>query len=118
MALPEFLQPCLASYDLSKMDANESKETIITSILNKGDDKDIQWLFQTYSAEEIKEVIKAPLRGMWLKQTLDYWQKIFGIKIPKFTYELALLSLELRPKLYEKFFKINVSPKGPKQKSA
>lgn len=118
MALPKFLQPCLASYDLFKMDSNESKETIITSVLNKGNDKAMKWLCETYSAREIKGVLRNPMRGMWLKRTLDYWQKIFDIKIPKFTYKLALLSLEPRPKLYEKFFKINVPLKSPKQKSA
>ena len=118
MALPKFLQSCLASYDLSKMDFDEGKETIITSVLNRGDDKAMKWLCETYSAREIKKVLRNPVRGMWLKETLDYWQKIFGIKIPKFTYELALLSFEQRPKLYEKFFKRNVPPKSPKQKSS
>src|SRR3972149_1171276 len=38
MALPSFLQGCLASYDLKKIDEKRDKKIIITEILNKGDD--------------------------------------------------------------------------------
>ena len=57
MALPSFLQSCLASYDLSKMDKNRHKETIITSVLNKGDGKDLDWLCKTYTRKEIEDFL-------------------------------------------------------------
>lgn len=93
MALPKFLQPCLASYDLSKMDTNESKETIITSVLNKGNFRALTWLGKTYSRGEIERVVSSPTRGMWLRSTLLYWEKIFGIKLKKEEFERAILDL-------------------------
>lgn len=106
MALPKFLQPCLASYDLSQLAPKRDKELIITEVLNKGADRDHQWLFKTYSPRQIKAIIKNPTRGMWLKKNLLYWQQIFDIKIPKIKQELAYLDLNPRPELYKKFFKI------------
>jgi hypothetical protein len=76
-----------------------------TNKKSKGGKKAIRWLLKTYTEEEIKEILKNPQRGMWLKSVLDYWLKYFDIKIPKFTYELALLSLKPRPKLIERFFR-------------
>lgn len=93
MALPSFLQPCLASYDLSKMDKARDKKTIITEILNKGDDIAISWLGENYTQDEIKEVIASPIRGMWLESVLDYWLKIFGLKLPKGIYQKAIIDL-------------------------
>ena len=75
MALPSFLQSCLASYDLSKMDKNRHKETIITSV------------------KEIEEVVASPQRGMWFREVLTYWQKILDIKIPKNIFDKAIIDL-------------------------
>lgn len=93
MALPQFLQPYLASYNLSKMDQERDKRTIITEVLNKGDDQAIEWLGKTYTKQEIKEIVSDPTRGMWLKSTLTYWLKIFGIKLPKNVFEKAIINL-------------------------
>jgi CRISPR/Cas system endoribonuclease Cas6 (RAMP superfamily) len=105
MALPKFLQPYLASYDLSKLDIKGDKKLIITEVLNKGNYQALRWLGKTYSQKEIKKVVSSPTRGMWMRSILDYWLKYFDIKIPKFTYELAILSLDPRPKLAGRFFR-------------
>lgn len=105
MALPKFLQPYLASYDLKALDKNRDKDLIITEVLNKGDKRATKWLLKTYTTEEIKKVLKRPLRGMWFKWVLDRWLKYFNIKIPKFTYELALFSLTPRWELTDRFFR-------------
>lgn len=106
MALPSFLQSSLASYDLSKMDKNRHKETIITEVLNKGDGRDLDWLCKTYTLGEIKAVVASPQRGMWFKEILTYWQRILDVKIPRFKRELAYFNLNPNPELYKKFFKI------------
>lgn len=93
MALPKFLQPYLASYDLTKLDIKQDKKLIITQILNKGNYQALQWLGKTYSRKEIKEAISSPTPGMWLKSTLLYWLKIFGIKLDKKTFNRAALNL-------------------------
>lgn len=93
MALPQFLQPCLASYDLSKMAIKRDKRTIITEVLNKGDDKAIKWLGKNYTLEQIKEVVVNPIRGMWLSEVLVYWQKIFDIKLPENVFKRSIINL-------------------------
>ena len=93
MALPKFLQPCLASYDLSKMDKKLDKKTIITEILNKGDDVAVRWLGKNYTQEEIKEVVASPTRGMWLESILTYWLKIFDIKLSEDVFKRAIINL-------------------------
>jgi len=104
MAVPRFLQPYLASYDISKMSPKEDKKIIVTQILNTGDTQATRWLFRNYSLEEIKEAIRHPLRGMWFPQSLSYWKKVFNVKISSPAYKLALSIFEPRPELYKKFF--------------
>lgn len=93
MALPQFLQPYLASYDLGNLDINSDKKLIITEILNKGDYRTLHWLGKNYSQEEIKKVVSSPTRGMWMKPILSYWQKIFGVKINKKKLRKAIIDL-------------------------
>ena len=94
MALPKFLQPHLASYDLSKLDAKRDKTLIITQVLNKGNYQALRWLGKTYSRKEIKKTIAAPTPGMWLKSTLLYWLKIFNFKLDKRIFNRAVLKLQ------------------------
>ena len=93
MALPSFLQPCLASYDLSKIDKGRDKKTIITEILNKGDDQALTWLGKTYTLKEIKEVVASPTRGMWMKSILTYWMRIFNVRLPRQIFQRAIVDL-------------------------
>ena len=93
MALPKFLQPYLASYDLSTLDEEKDKELIITEVLNKGDYEALLWLLKTYSSRDIKKVLSFPTRGMWMKSVLWYWTKILDIKLPKKIYQKAILNL-------------------------
>lgn len=108
MALPNFLQPYLWSYDIRKIDKNRHKETVITAILNLGDEKAVKWLFNNYSLNDIKSVLKNPQRGVWHKTSLLYWQKILGVEASKFKQELAYINLDPNANLnlYKKFFQI------------
>ena len=93
MTLPKFLQPCLPSYNLTKLDIKHDKEVIITQVLNKGNYRALQWLGKTYSQKEIKKVISSPTPGMWLKSILLYWLKIFNLKLDKKILNRAILNL-------------------------
>jgi len=93
MALPKFLQPYLASYNLSNLDQNNDKKLIITEVLNKGDDVALHWLLKTYSSKDIKDVLRFPTRGMWMKSVLLYWIKILDVKLPQKVYQKAILNL-------------------------
>jgi len=87
------LQPYLASYDLSQLNIEKDKYIIITSILNEGDYKALKWLTSVYNKEEIKKVIKKPIKGSWYEWILKYWLKIFNIRLPKEVYNQAIIKL-------------------------
>ena len=93
MALPKFLQPYLASYDLSELDIKKDRELIITELLNKGDSRALSWLGKTCSQKEIKEVISNPIKGMWMESILSYWLRILNVKLPEKTFKQALINL-------------------------
>ena len=112
MSVPKFLQPYVPSYDVADLKLERDKDLLITQVLNKGDDKAVNWIFSTYSIDDIKKYVKNPTRGMWYRRSLAYWSKILDVPIPKFNFALAVIELnDLRPKLYEKFYKsLDVSP--------
>lgn len=79
--VPSFLQPYLASYDLSRLDKNSpavAKE-IITEVLNEGDEKAVNWVFGNYTLAQIREAVSHPQRGVWFEESLNYWSKMLKI---------------------------------------
>ncbi len=69
----DFVESFLWSYNISELDLEENKDRIITNILNYGNKKAVDWLFETYSKDEIKYYIKHPLPGEWSKKSLNFW---------------------------------------------
>ena len=90
--VPSFLQPYLASYELSNLDPQRDRKLIITEVLNKGDGKALEWLTQNYSKKDIEKVVSFPTKGMWLNTNLDYWLRIFDAKISKTDYKNAIIN--------------------------
>jgi hypothetical protein len=81
MSLPKFLQPYLASYDLSRLDKNSpavAKE-IITQVLNEGDEKAVNWVFDNFTLDQIRQSVSQPQRGVWFEESLNYWSKMLKI---------------------------------------
>ena len=107
MSLPKFLEPFLPSYDISEMDLKDpyDKKLIIEAILNQGTMREIRWLFKTYSKREIKNVLKNPSRGCWDARVLNFWTKIFNIKIHPIIYEMAILNLNPQSEKWERWFR-------------
>ena len=94
MPVPSFLQPYLASYDLTKIDGKDPSVAleIITSVLNLGDTKAVSWLFDNYTLEAIRTIVKNPKRGVWNEESLNYWKEILKIdQIP--SYSSAILNI-------------------------
>lgn len=81
MAIPRFLQSCLWSYDLKKIDPSKDKNVIIIQVLNHGNWEQIKWLCKTYTKAEIREIVKSPARGMWHKSILRYWCDVLNVRI-------------------------------------
>ena len=94
MSVPSFLQPYLASFDLSKLNKNDPSVSneIITKTLNLGDEKAILWLFDNYTLLEIRNVVKNPKRGVWNEESLNYWKNILKID-DIFGYDSAILNI-------------------------
>lgn len=88
--IPEFVAPCLWSYNIDQIDLEKDKEIIITMVLNYGDVKRIRWLYSVYSEDDIKQVISNPRRGLWLPKVLNFWETVLGIEIPESKKEKAL----------------------------
>lgn len=93
--LPKFLQSALWSYDLNafNLDNPYAKDIIVTQILNYGSWKQLRWLLDQYSKRDLITTLKKPRRGLWHKDSLDYWQQVLNIKLPKKTYQKALFNL-------------------------
>lgn len=102
--LPEFLEPVLWSYDLTKLDKDRDQRLIISQGLNYGNENMIQWVMRNYNKDQIRQVITHPRRGMWLRKRLRRWLGYFGIMIDPLEFEAAIRDLNLRPKLTQAFF--------------
>ncbi len=96
MPLPKFLQPYLASYDVNKLDKNDASvaREVITQVLNTGDDKAVKWLFESYTLEQIRKMVKNPQRGVWFEESLNYWSKVLKVDIEPHLYRKAMFSLD------------------------
>ncbi len=57
--IPQRLQGILQSININKLDIERDKAYIIHEILSEGRMEDIQWLYQTYPEETIKQVFIA-----------------------------------------------------------
>jgi hypothetical protein len=88
--VPRQFQRVLWSYDISKMDLEKDKKEIITQVLNYGTWEDLKLLYKLYPEKDIKKVIKNPQRGVWFKKVLNFWIKIYNIKLKKRIFERAI----------------------------
>ena len=94
MSLPKFLQPYVPSYDVSSLDKSGPGVAgeIITQVLNLGDDKAVSWVFDNYTLDEIRNVVKKPQKGVWNEESLNYWKEI--LKIDKVSdYNAAIINV-------------------------
>lgn len=91
--LPKFLQFVLWSYDSNKIDLEKDKEIIITQILNYGDWQDLKWLYSVYNEGDIKRVVSHPSRGLWFEKVLNFWEKMFNLRIPKKVRQKAIFNI-------------------------
>ena len=91
--IPEFVAPCLWSYDIKQIDLQEDKKLIITRVLNYGVWKDVKWLYSVYSEDDIKKVVSNPRRGLWFPKVLNFWETVLEIKIPRDKREKAIFKL-------------------------
>ncbi len=102
--LPTFMQSCLWSYDISKIDPQKDQYLVITQALSFGNQQQVDWILSNYSPDQIRAVVSHPQRGMWLRPSLNKWLNYFGIMIDPLEYESGIRDLNPRPKLVTAFF--------------
>ncbi len=76
--IPEEFRCFFWDTDIEKIDLIVNKFYIIEKLINEGNEKTLAWLFNTYSREEIKEVI-CNSRRLTLKAAYC-WQNYFGLE--------------------------------------
>ncbi len=76
--IPDFLQPFLWSYDLSKIDMKRHQKLIIKNILDFGTAEAVSWLKENYTKDEIREVIAQSTRSEWSKKSIYLWSFIYN----------------------------------------
>ncbi len=79
-SIPKYVAPFLWSYNLSELDLVKHSKRIITNILNFGTKEATDWLFETYTIEDIKKAIIEPLPGEWNKKSMNYWALMLDVK--------------------------------------
>lgn len=78
--IPKFVQPFLWSYDISALDLARDKKRIITNVLNLGTKEATDWLFETYTQEDIKDCLIHPLPGEWNNKSIVFWSLLLKVK--------------------------------------
>lgn len=70
--IPKRLQGILWSSPISKLGLDKHKVYIIHQVLMYGDFKQIRWLFDTYTKEQIKKVFLTKPQKIYTKPALNY----------------------------------------------
>jgi hypothetical protein len=91
--IPQSLISLFWPYNLEELDLKRDKELIVTQILNYGNWQDLKWLYSVYSEKDIKEVLSNPRRGMWFERTLNFWEKVLNLRIPKKIRQKAIFKI-------------------------
>ncbi len=78
--IPDFLQPFLWSYDLSRLDKKKHKNIIIKNILDIGTKQATDWLRKNYTENEIKKAIQKSIQSDWSKKSINFWSLIYKVE--------------------------------------
>lgn len=78
--IPNSVKAVLWSYDLNEIDFVKHKKLIITQVLNYGSRDATDWLFKTYSKDEIIQIASIIPVGQWDEKSLALWSLYLGIK--------------------------------------
>ncbi len=75
--VPKWLKPFFWDVEIGELDTEQHKVFIIERLLNEGNQKTLEWLFKTYSEDDIKEVVMKS-KKLTLK-TARCWQNYFDL---------------------------------------
>lgn len=72
-SIPKSVQNVLWSYDVNKIDLLVHKKLIIAQVLNFGTKEATDWLFRTYTVDEIRKIAEMIPSGQWDRKSLALW---------------------------------------------
>lgn len=80
-SLPAAVKLCLWSYDTDKVDLTSLADRlrIALNILNRGSRQAVEWLWQNFTDEEIKTVIKSSIATEWNRKSLFFWSQLYNV---------------------------------------
>jgi hypothetical protein len=78
--IPQSVSAVLWSYDLNMVDLTANCELIIKQVLNFGSKEATDWLFRTYSKDEITSIASLIPTREWDEKSLALWSLCLGIK--------------------------------------
>ena len=78
--IPKSVQPFLWSSVISVLDLTRDKRRIITNVLNLGTKEATDWLFETYTKEDIKDCLIHPLPGEWNNKSIVFWSLLMDVE--------------------------------------
>ncbi|MBY9078744.1 hypothetical protein KIH86_28300 [Paenibacillus sp. HN-1] len=77
-ALPQDLTPFFWDVYIEQLEPAIHSRFIIERLLNEGNQRTLQWLFSTYSMNEILQAVRSS-RNL-SRKTARYWQLYFNLK--------------------------------------
>ncbi len=91
--IPEAVRACLWFANPENLDWEGNRNQVIAQILNRGTWEAVRWACRFYGIETIERAVRQPQRGVWFRQTLNFWQKFFGFSLEPALVEKALFRL-------------------------
>ena len=78
-SFPEFFW----DIETNKLDLKNHYKLIITQAINYGSEETIKQVFQLYSREAIRQILKNPIRGSWFPKTYKAFCDLFDVEPDK-----------------------------------
>ncbi len=91
--------------DTTELDMKDHYKLIITQAINYGSVQTIRQVFQLYSREAIKQILKHPIKGSWFPKTYKAFCNLFDVEPDKSAVNIMCIRKEKQHDKCRKFFK-------------
>lgn len=91
--------------DTNKLDVKDHYKLIITQAINYGSVQTIRQVFQLYSREAIRQILKHPIRGAWFPRTYKAFCNLFDVEPDKSAVNVMCIRKEKTRDKGRDFFK-------------
>lgn len=79
-SIPTSVRAVLWSYNIDALDLEKNKKSIVSQILNYGNEKAIKWLFKQYPMRVVAQAAQSIPLNQWNKKSLAMWRLILDLK--------------------------------------